>query len=40
MVQIAFVLMDDFNLKRVCFLDTLQEKAESRSDDAARLCVR
>ena len=35
--QIAFVLTEDFKLKRICFLDTLQEKAESQSDDAASL---
>ena len=35
--QIAFVLTQDFTLKRVQYLDVLQEEAESHGDDAASL---
>lgn len=35
--QIAFVLTADFTLKRIQFLDVLQEEAESHGDDAASL---
>ena len=32
--QIAFILTQDFTLKRIQFLDTLQEEAENNGDDA------
>lgn len=35
--QIAFVLTQDFTLKRIQYLDVLQEEAESHGDDAASL---
>lgn len=35
--QIAFVLTQDFTLKRVQYLDVLQEEAETHGDDAASL---
>lgn len=35
--QIAFVLDSDFALKRIQYLDVLQEEAESQGDDAATL---
>ena len=35
--QIAFVLTDDFALKRIQYLDVLQEEAEQQGDDAASL---
>lgn len=35
--QIAFVLSEDLTLKRIQYLDVLQEKAESHGDDAAAL---
>ena len=35
--QIAFVLTQDFTLKRIQYLDVLQEEAESYGDDAASL---
>ncbi|MCF7521144.1 recombination-associated protein RdgC [Neisseria sp. ZJ106] len=35
--QIAFVLTQDFTLKRIQYLDVLQEEAESSGDDAASL---
>ncbi|ASK26627.1 recombination-associated protein RdgC [Neisseria chenwenguii] len=35
--QLAFVLTQDFTIKRVQYLDVLQEEAESSGDDAASL---
>lgn len=35
--QLAFVLTQDFTLKRIQYLDVLQEQAESHGDDAAAL---
>jgi recombination-associated protein rdgC len=35
--QLAFVLTQDFTLKRIQYLDVLQEEAESHGDDAASL---
>ncbi|XXQ68564.1 recombination-associated protein RdgC [Neisseriaceae bacterium B1] len=35
--QVAFVLTQDFGLKRIQYLDVLQEQAESHGDDAAAL---
>lgn len=35
--QIAFVLQQDFTLKRIQYLDVMQEEAESHGDDAAGL---
>lgn len=35
--QIAFVLTEDFTLKRIQYLDVLQEEAEQQGDDAASL---
>lgn len=35
--QIAFTLTDDFKLKKIQYLDVLQEQAESHGDDAATL---
>ncbi|MCI4102282.1 recombination-associated protein RdgC, partial [Klebsiella pneumoniae] len=35
--QIAFILTQDFTLKRIQYLDVLQEEAESNGDDAAGL---
>ena len=35
--QIAFVLTEDFTIKRVQYLDVLQEEAEQHGDDAASL---
>lgn len=35
--QIAFVLTQDFTLKRIQYLDVLQEEAENHGDDAAAL---
>jgi recombination-associated protein rdgC len=35
--QIAFVLTDEFALKRIQYLDVLQEEAEQQGDDAASL---
>ena len=35
--QIAFILTQDFTLKRIQYLDVLQEEAESNGDDAASL---
>ena len=35
--QIAFILTQDFTLKRIQYLDVLQEEAESNSDDATSL---
>ena len=35
--QIAFVLTDDFALKRIRYLDVLQDEAEQHGDDAANL---
>ena len=35
--QIAFVLTEDFVLKRIQYLDVLQEEAEQQGDDAASL---
>ncbi|MDO4640111.1 MAG: recombination-associated protein RdgC [Neisseria sp.] len=35
--QIAFILTQDFTLKRIQYLDVLQEEAESHGDDAASL---
>lgn len=35
--QIAFVLTQDFNLKRIQYLDILQEEAENHGEDAASL---
>ncbi len=35
--QIAFILTQDFTLKRIQYLDTVQEEAESYGDDAASL---
>ncbi len=35
--QIAFVLTQDFTLKRIQYLDVLQEEAESHGEDAASL---
>lgn len=37
--QIAFVLTSDFTLKRIHFLDVLQETAENHGDDAESLAV-
>ena len=34
---IAFILTQDFTLKRIQYLDVLQEEAESNGDDAASL---
>ena len=35
--QIAFILTQDFTLKRIQYLDSLQEEAENNGDDAASL---
>ena len=35
--QIAFVLTQDFTLKRIQYLDVLQEEAETHGDDAASM---
>lgn len=35
--QIAFILTSDFTLKRIQYLDVLQEEAENHGDDAASL---
>ena len=35
--QIAFVLADNFTLKRIRYLDIMQEEAEAHDDDAASL---
>lgn len=35
--QIAFVLAENFTLKRIQYLDTMQEQAEQNGDDAATL---
>ena len=35
--QIAFILTQDFTLKRIQYLDVLQEEAENNGDDAASL---
>ena len=35
--QLAFILTQDFTLKRIQYLDVLQEEAESHGDDAASL---
>ena len=35
--QIAFVLTQDFTLKRIQYLDVLQEEAETNGDDAASM---
>ena len=35
--QIAFILTQDFTLKRIQYLDVLQEEAENHGDDAAAL---
>ena len=37
--QIAFILTQDFTLKRIQYLDVLQEEAESNGDDAADLAA-
>ena len=37
--QIAFILTQDFTLKRIQYLDVLQEEAESNGDDAANLAA-
>ena len=35
--QLAFVLTQDFTLKRIQYLDILQEEAETHGDDAASM---
>ena len=35
--QLAFVLTQDFTLKRIQYLDVLQEEAESHGEDAVSL---
>ena len=35
--QIVFVLTQDFTLKRIQYLDVLQEEAETHGDDAASM---
>ena len=35
--QISFILTQDFTLKRIQYLDVLQEEAEGHGDDAASL---
>ena len=35
--QLTFVLTQDFTLKRIQYLDVLQEEAESHGEDAASL---
>lgn len=37
--QISFVLTQDFTLKRIQYLDVLQEEAENRGDDAVGLAM-